>query len=197
MKIQPKYIQLIGDAVIPLLGFFLWNWSLYFIVLFYFIDLILAEVIIHLKTRKTIYFRAAESKSLWIKQGVLSMMIFTVNCVLIHLALFILQPTIDFQHEAMAFWSYKEIGIEQGYILLPLLIFVAYQKYKMEFLLPTLYKTIDLNLLWKSHNTTNLILLAFVGLALGLFSFVAVPDWMLILIIVALSAAYKLIPKPR
>lgn len=193
MKIQPKYIQLIGDAVIPLLGFFLWNWSLYFILLFYIIDLLLAEVVMHLKTKKTLQERTKEDKSIWFKQGVLSAVLFVVNCILIHLAINVLHPTIDFQKEAFAFWSYKDMGIEQGYILLPLLILVAYQKFKMEFLIPALYRTIDLQAMWKVHQKGNIILLAFIGLALGVFSFISPPEWLLILLIVALSSGYKLL----
>jgi hypothetical protein len=194
MKIQPKYVQLIGDAVIPLLGFFLWNWSLYFILLFYIIDLLLAEVVIHLKTKKTLQERTKEDKSILFKQGVLSAVLFVVNFILIHLAIQVLHPTIDFQKEAFAFWSYKEMGIEQGYILLPLLILVAYQKYKMEFLMPALFRTINLHTMWKEHQKGNIILLAFIGFALGVFSFIAPPEWLLILLIVALSSGYKLLP---
>lgn len=197
MKIQPKYSQLIGDAVIPLLGFFLWNWSLYFILLFYIIDLLLIEVVMHLKTKKTLQQRTTEDKSIWFKQGVLSTVLFVVNCILIHFAIQKLHPTIDFQKEALAFWSYKDMGIEQGYILLPLLIFVAYQKYKMEFLMPGLFRTINLQAMWKEHKKANIILFAFIGLAFGVFSFISPPEWLVILLIVALSSGYKLLPPTK
>ncbi|MDP4683409.1 MAG: hypothetical protein NWS40_01835 [Crocinitomicaceae bacterium] len=197
MKIQPKYIQLIGDAVIPLLGFFLWNWSLYFILLFYIIDLLLIEVVMHLKTKKTLQERTTEDKSIWYKQGILSTVLFVVNCILIHLAVQELHPTIDFQQEALAFWSYKDMGIEQGYILLPLLIIVAYQKYKMEFLMPGLFRTINLQAIWKEHKKANIIQLAFIGLAFGVFSFISPPEWLVILLIVALSSGYKLLPPTK
>ena len=197
MKIQPKYIQLIGDAVIPLLGFFLWNWSLYFILLFYIIDLLLIEVVMHLKTKKTLQERTTEDKSIWYKQGILSTVLFVVNCILIHLAVQELHSTIDFQKEALAFWSYKDMGIEQGYILLPLLIIVAYQKYKMEFLMPGLFRTINLQAIWKEHKKANIIQLAFIGLAFGVFSFISPPEWLVILLIVALSSGYKLLPPTK
>ena len=32
------FIQIIGELAIPLIGFFFWNWSLYFILLFYMIE---------------------------------------------------------------------------------------------------------------------------------------------------------------
>jgi hypothetical protein len=151
----------------------------------------------HLKTKKTLQERTQEDKSIWYKQGILSTVLFLINCILIHLAIQELHPTIDFQKEALAFWSYKDMGIEQGYILLPLLIFVAYQKYKMEFLMPALYKVINLQTIWKEHQKANIILLAFIGLAFGVFSFIAPPEWLLILLIVALSSGYKLLPPTK
>jgi hypothetical protein len=48
--------------------------------------------------------------------------------------------------------------------------------------------------MWKEHQKANIILLAFIGLALGVFSFIAPPEWLLILLIVALSSGYKLLP---
>ncbi len=151
----------------------------------------------HLKTKKTLQERTQEDKSIWYKQGILSTVLFLINCILIHLAIQELHPIIDFQKEAIAFWSYKDMGIEQGYILFPLLIFVAYQKYKMEFLMPALYKVINLQTMWKEHQKANIILLAFIGLALGVFSFIAPPEWLLILLIVALSSGYKLLPPTK
>ena len=52
MRINPKYIQLVGDAIIPILGFFFWDWNLYFILLFYFLDMLTKEVLLHLKSNK-------------------------------------------------------------------------------------------------------------------------------------------------
>lgn len=151
----------------------------------------------HLKTKKTLQERTTEDKSIWYKQGILSTVLFVVNCILIHLAVQELHPTIDFQQEALAFWSYKDMGIEQGYILLPLLIIVAYQKYKMEFLMPGLFRTINLQAIWKEHKKANIIQLAFIGLAFGVFSFISPPEWLVILLIVALSSGYKLLPPTK
>ena len=58
MRIQPKYIQILGDAVIPLLGFFVWNWNIYFILLFYLLDLLVKEVVIHFKSNRIVKFKA-------------------------------------------------------------------------------------------------------------------------------------------
>jgi len=33
-------IQLLGELAIPLLGYFLWNWSLFFILAYYLIDIL-------------------------------------------------------------------------------------------------------------------------------------------------------------
>jgi predicted branched-subunit amino acid permease len=67
----------------------------------------------------------------------------------------------------------------------------------MEFLMPALYKTINIQTMWKEHQKANIILLAFIGLALGVFSFIAPPEWLVILLIVAISSGYKLLPPTK
>ena len=68
MKTNQAYIQLIGDAVIPLAGALFFDWSLYFILIFYCIDLFVAEVILHVKSKKTVEFRGIR-KNEWISHG--------------------------------------------------------------------------------------------------------------------------------
>ena len=53
----------------------------------------------HLKTKKTLQERTTEDKSIWYKQGILSTVLFVVNCILIHLAVQELHPKIDFQQD--------------------------------------------------------------------------------------------------
>ena len=47
-----KLIQTLGELLIPLLGYFFWNWSFYFIALFYFLDLLASTCILPLKINK-------------------------------------------------------------------------------------------------------------------------------------------------
>ena len=193
MKLNPKYVQLVGDAVIPLLGFFLWDWSLYFILLFYFLDLLSTEIIIHLKSKKTVDFQGnIKLKSEWIKWGITSFVSLGFAIVMIHFAIYFIVPGIDFSQEAVNFWSYEEMGIQQGYILLPLVFLVSFQQYKMMFLMTGRFRNNQLILMWKKHVLPLLLIIAFAGICLGISWFYALPEVYYVLGIIAFSTVYKL-----
>ena len=52
MRVNPKYIEVFGDTIIPVLGYFLWSWDLYFIVLYFILELLFSEGFLHLKAHK-------------------------------------------------------------------------------------------------------------------------------------------------
>lgn len=193
MKLNPKYVQLVGDAIIPLLGFFLWDWSLYFILLFYFFDLLSSEIIIHLKSKKTVDFQGnIKLKPEWIKWGITSFISLCFAIVMIHFAIYFIVPGIDFYQEAINFWSYEEMGIQQGYILLPLIFLVSYQQYKMMFLMTGRFRNNQLIVMWKKHVLPLLLIIAFAGICLGISWFYALSEVYYVLGIIAFSTVYKL-----
>ena len=122
MRVNLKYFQLLTDAVIPLLGYFFWHWNLYFIVLFYLLDYLAYEFFSHVKAKKVQSLKR-EKSSAWLKLGTISALLFISNTVFVQLTMQALVPTIDFTKEISAFWNYKDMGIEQGYFLLPLIAF--------------------------------------------------------------------------
>lgn len=186
-----RYIQLAGDALIPLMGFFLWNWSLYFIVLFYLADLVIDEVFTNLKAGKIKEYNDNKRSSAYWKYS--SLFLLAVAVFLIHLALSLFHPGIDFPKEIIAFWNYRDMGIEQGYILLPLLILIAYQRYKVEFLMPARYRDLELNQFWKKHLRSYLALIAGVGLAIGSTVIYPFPDIVLLFGIILGSTGYQIL----
>lgn len=191
MKINPKYIQLIGDAVIPLVGFFAWDWSLYFILLFYFIDLVIGEVVVNLKSRKIVEYQKSGVQG-WIIRAWASGLLLIGTVLLIHFILYWVVSGIDFRAEAIEFWTYEELGIQQGYILLPLLIIAAVQQYRIYFLLPARYRTQQLEDLWKKRISSLLIVAVGALLAFALFQFVVIPAWVIVVVIVAATSVYGL-----
>jgi hypothetical protein len=50
MKQQAKITQLIGDMAIPIIGFYLWDWSMLFILFFYILDVAISTVFTFVKT---------------------------------------------------------------------------------------------------------------------------------------------------
>ena len=192
--LNPKIIQLIGDAVIPLVGFFWWNWSLYFIVIFYLLDYLSNEVILNLKSKKITTFQEIDSK-IWIKKASLSFLLFLLGIVLVHLSMKILHPQIDFYTEFIEFLSYKDMGIAQGYFLIPLIALVGFQRYKMEFLMPARFKTQTIPTLWASHFKMQFILIGCVAFTIGFQSFIALPEIVYIIGIVVVTSVYQLVEK--
>lgn len=190
MKIKQAYIQLIGDAVIPLAGALFFDWSLYFILIFYCLDLLATEVILHLKSKKTIEFRGLVNTK-WLKYGLTSGVLLLVALLLIHVSVFFIQSGIDFQKELIDFLSYKEMGIAQGYILVPLIAFSAYQLFRMNFLMPARFRTITLDEIWRSHHISLLVIIGFSGIVIGLSQFLVFPELVYTLAIVAISSAYQ------
>jgi hypothetical protein len=126
MNRQEKIASLIGDIGIPILGFFFWNWSIYFICLFFLLDQLSREVsqvyrMRYIKTQVQISYRSY----------FLNLLIFIAFFFIVHWYNFMLHPTINFAHEISAFFWYQDSGIAQGFILFPLVIFSERMRFKM------------------------------------------------------------------
>jgi hypothetical protein len=185
-----KYIQVAGDALIPILGYFLWNWSLYFIILFYLIDLVISEVIVWLKSKKIRAYSGISYDTF--KSGIKSGILMLLAVLVIHLGILTMHPEIHFFHELVAFWQYKDMGVQQGYILLPLLVLVAYQRYKMEFLLTAKFRAINEIELWRGHQRSHLYLIGASAFAAGLISIVSIPEPFLLGAVIVGISGYNL-----
>lgn len=191
-RIHPKYILLVSDAAIPLLGYFFWDWNLYFILLFYAFDLLAREVITHLKSKNIAEAQKLNVTQKWQKNGAISTGLVIIVLGGIHAAMWFISPGIEFQNEFIAFWEYEELGIQQGYILLPLVAYAAYAQYKMEFLVPGMAQKMLIDTLWKKHHQALLFMLAGCALALLLALIVSVPELVYVLGIVGGAAIYAL-----
>lgn len=153
------YIQILLEAALPILGFFTWNWSLYFILLFYLFDLLANEFTVQLKAFQINKYQGGRSRIEWLKNAIVSLAILGISVLFIHIGVRLEHPEIDFIKEAKDFWTYEEFGIQQGYLFLPLVFYMAYQEYKMMFLIPARYRTVSMKELWKSHNYNRILLL--------------------------------------
>jgi hypothetical protein len=192
MKLNRKYVLLFSEALIPVLGFFLWNWGLYFILLFYFIDILAQEVIMHLKSKKIIGAQNNANSSSWLKSGALSAFVVLAMISLIHVAMFYIDPSIDFMKQIEAFWTYKEMGVQQGYLLLPLVGLMAYVQFRTDFLMVKMEESVVLETIWKKHLKALLTIIGCVGITIGLSQIVVLPEVVYVLSIVGGIAVYGL-----
>lgn len=125
-------IQLVGELAIPLLGYFLWDWSLFFILLFYLIE----NLFYTFFRIKTVY----EIKKLVLKKDIphdknvflKSILLWIIECVLVHIFILVIYPKQSILDEWIHFFMYQDLGIPQGFILLPLLYFASRIKMKQD-----------------------------------------------------------------
>ena len=200
MRINPKYIQLVGDAIIPILGFFLWDWNLYFILLFYFLDILTKEVLLHLKSNKICQYKKQINYDVFLKEkrerlkfGIISSVLLLFCVFLVQLAMPFIQSDFHATEQIISFWSYKEMGIEQGYVLVPLVIFMGYSQYKMEFLAPSIFTKLSIQNLWLPHLKSMLVLMSFSALSFAIVRLKSFPQWVFVVSIVVVSSIYQLI----
>lgn len=178
-------IQAIGEAVIPLAGFFFFDWDLYFILLFYCIDLIITEVFVFLKAKKIITYKSKNlNTALPFLLKNITLVLFLI--ILMHAAIYFIQPGINFQQAFIDFVMYEEAGIPipQGLLLLPLVFFGNFQQYKLFFLVPAKYRTKQLKQVYSLRRNALLIGIFGATLALLLSFALALPQLIFLILLV-------------
>ena len=187
-----KLILLLGDVIIPILGYFFWNWGLYFIFLFLFLDLLSYNILYYYKHRKIQRFRNQPIKTGQIVGhfGILS--ITTALVFIGYSYLFNAIQETTYTTEMVAFFFYKDMGFAQGYILLPIIILTALMTYKTEFILHGQFAKQSIPQLFMSYLRDNLAALCLLGFFLLLFALNVLAPAVYFYLGIALYALYKL-----
>jgi hypothetical protein len=171
------FIQLIGELVIPLLGYFFWDWSLLFILLFYLIENLFfsyfrIETIREIKKtilkteQKREFQDLVKSFSLWL-----------IECVLVHLFIMLIYPNQSFTSEWINFFMYQDLGIPQGIVLLPLLYFSSKMKKKQDVVFTIRnMKSVDELILLKVNFKQSWVSIAIWGVLIGVNYFVSLHE---------------------
>jgi hypothetical protein len=124
MKKAQLLSEILGDCVLPLLGFLWWGWDLYFILLYLLFDysIRLGFLMVNPSTRKL--------------HVLLRPLLFFLSFVILsHFYITLTEPTWRFIKDFAAFFWYEELWIPQGFILIPLLIYTEISRQRMEKLL--------------------------------------------------------------
>ena len=108
---------LFGDAALPLLGFLFWDWGFYFIVLFFVFDILIRSFFLMKRVKNL------PSMNINHRFALVGISMTFLELSLLHLLVFLTLTPIGFFEELWAFLSYEEMGIAQGVVLIPLLIF--------------------------------------------------------------------------
>ena len=121
MKNAQIVSEILGDFLLPMLGYIFWSWDLYFILLF---------IIFDLSIRLIFIFYRKESRN---AQLLLRPTLFYLSfIVLAHFYMVLTEPTWRFTTAFSDFFWYTDFFIPQGIILVPLLIYTERSRQRME-----------------------------------------------------------------
>lgn len=175
MNNQEKIALILGDVALPLIGFLFWNWGFYFIALYFIADQLTKQIFLFFRF-KNINLSASFKAILLSKSYIL----FFVQVLIIILINY--QITSDFNpvKGLVSFLTYKDMGVQQGVILIPLLIFAEWMKLKADRKLnlsdEIKQKKINDNL------QLSQIHLAAIGFILGIINFLVLPESIIVYI---------------
>lgn len=192
MQKQQLYIQLISNLIIPVLGFWLWDWSLYFILLFYILDIIASEIVTYLKVSKIKKVGVVEEiKSPTLTFALVSALFILVCVSLFHIGILVLHPEINFKNEVWSFLTYKELGIQQWVLLLPLIVLMAISSFKMEFVAPKLFLLQKEKEVWKARLKEQFLLLSFTAILIFIVAAFKISETVILVIIIVITTVYN------
>ena len=185
-------IQALLEALIPTIGYFYWNWDLSFILLFYLLDYLLAFGILIAKGRKRSRYvnQPAESKLL-VQHSMLGFVLMAASCVGTAIGVQLLYPDMHWQDRIVAFLTYEDMGIQQGYVLVPLIVLNGMLVYRQQFLMPARYRTLTMRAITRPFVTEGLVLLGCAGLFIGTASLVKFPEEVVIALLIAGTTVYR------
>lgn len=139
-KVQnPLFANIILENIFPILGFFLWNWNLYYIFLFYFLDFIASEFSFGVKLwhiiRKPGYYHGYDPKfrstflKLFFVQFPIFLAVFAGAAYLSTLTADIVMDNLNWQKELQKFF-------ENEYIFVVAIFFAQFLYVRLTFLIP-------------------------------------------------------------
>jgi hypothetical protein len=189
MNPQAKYIQIISDLALPLFGYYFWDWNIYFILFFYVLDVLVSTGFTFVKTKKINSFRGTNEYP-W-KHIILIFSGYIISFYLVYFLIFLIYPATNLTLEIRNFLLHKELGLPQGVLLLPLLIYGGYMYYKMSFLMPRTFERVSVSSLWHEHLKLFLVIVGVIALLLGISTWVVFSDWVYVWGIVVGSTFYR------
>jgi hypothetical protein len=189
MNQQSKIIQLIGDLSIPILGYYFWDWNIYFILFFYILDVLISTIFTFVKTHKINQYQHT-NKWPWVHIGLI-LFGYIITFYLLYFLIYQIYPKTDLTYQLKEFMMHKDLGLPQWILLFPLLIFGGYSLYRITFLMPKTYEKIQVKSLWHEHIQVFLLIIAVIGLLLGVSTWIVFPDWLYVWGVILGSSLYR------
>jgi hypothetical protein len=189
---QAFLLQTLLEALIPLIGYVAWGWDLSFILLFYLLDWLLAFGILIAKGRKRYLFsQNSTERSLLVRRVASGAILMTAACAAFGLSVVLLQPELSWTERILSFLTYKDMGIEQGYVLVPLIVLNGVMVYRQQFVMTGRFRVQDMSAITRPFIQQGLVLLGCAGALLGIASLFSFSEEILIFILIAGTSAYR------
>lgn len=190
MNAAQRWILTLGDLVIPLLGWLFWKWNLEFILYFYLLDFLVLHIVFFYKDAKIRQVQKLPFR--WF--GSISLLLLFVSIVgMSFLFLWAFRSDFDLGSSLLGFWNLKDMGIEQGYFLIPLLILAGYQQVKVEFILPQLADKIDHIPFWRKQVRGQFLTFGFAALFSTTIFLIQFPEWVYVLLLIGSVTGYRFV----
>lgn len=189
MQTKIKIFQTLSEALLPILGYFYWNWSFYDLLLFYFLDQIVASVFTFVKIKKVTDFHHQSPALI----GFISFVLLCYSSIILVALLLIptILPDFDFMLASMRFLLLKDMGLPQGVFLLPLVFYAGYLQYKMKFVQTNRVTKTTIQQIEKQHLQGLLVIIAVLGLGLGLTTFIKISEQVAVFTLILLTTSYS------
>ncbi|MBI3237493.1 MAG: hypothetical protein HYZ43_01390 [Flavobacteriia bacterium] len=185
-------IQTLLEAIIPVIGYFEWGWDLSFILLFYLLDTLLAFGILLAKGKKRLsHSNSTTERTLFAKHSASGLLLVAVAIAGIAMSITFLQPELDWGKRIVHFLTYEEWGIQQGYILVPLVVLNGVMVYRQQFLMTARYRTLEMSAITRPFLVQGFVLLGAAGILLGTTALIQFPEELLIAAFVLGISAYR------
>lgn len=150
------------ELLIPVLGYLFFGWTLPVIIAFYFFDFLGAEFARHRRHKKVMEVNSAAEESVWTTGVIVSAMVFVLT---VTLALFLMADMVGVSG-AKPMVEIIEFLKEEGWLLLPLVLFAAHLKDKMTFYMPKKYYDYSFDKLMKNFYLEIVVLLLLISVGL-------------------------------
>ena len=117
---------LLGDVAIPVVGFLFWDWGFYFIALFFLFDLLFRTLFLKKRVSALPDF---SRRNKFLFKGFLYPFI---EFVLIHCIVVVSFSSLSIGDAFIDFLTYEDLGIQQGIVIIPLLLLNEIMKIRNE-----------------------------------------------------------------
>ncbi|TNE55892.1 MAG: hypothetical protein EP338_01955 [Bacteroidetes bacterium] len=189
-------IQSIGELVIPLLGYFSWSWSYFDILLFYFLDLLASLVLLFVKFRKIDRARHEQATP----QGTFVLKLILLLAGICFLVLSLMKQEVEHFDLGQAVWNFmmlEDMGLPQGFFLVPLIVLTAYLSYRTDFIQPRFFLVAEIPILQRKSLRSLLLVIAFFAIIYGLSTWILLEEVLLVLLTVIAFTAYRFYDEMR